>query len=326
MKPKGYPGWFRVASAAMGMALLVLPLSAFAGVPEGLSWLSTQPNANGSFGGTPASLATEVRTTAEVLRAYRELGQQSQPAYALALSFLNSDTASQTRFLAYKILVNAPAGGDVTALVNALVAHQNADGGFGNTPGDISAVLDTAFALEALATANYTTGQIAGSAAGFLLARRQANGGWLDGANATSVPLTAQVFRALFPYRNTFAGVSTALLGAQNYLLSQRTASNTWNEPFETALVLQALSTYVSDLSLIDASAVALGAAQLADGSWVGDAYTTVLTLSEKQRVAGISLRTAIGFRSHPSAVAYLSQDRCPIFFIGILDGVCRSG
>ncbi len=283
MNPQGQPAWLRVASAALCAALLVLPLCASADITKGLAWLSTQSNANGSFGGTPASLATEVRSTAEVLRAYQDLGQQSQPAYVAGLSFLNNDTTSQTRFLARKIIVSIKAGVDTTALVNALVANQNSDGGFGNNPGEPSTVLDTAFALEALASANYTSGQIAGTAVGYLLAKKQTNGGWFDGANATSVPLSAQVFRALFPYRNTFSGVSAALLGAQNFLLAQRTASNTWGESFETALVLQALIPYVSDLALIDSSAIALGASELADGSWASDAYTTALALQAMQ-------------------------------------------
>jgi hypothetical protein len=42
--------------------------------------------------------------------------------YAPALNFLNTDPESNTEFLARKIIVNAKAGNDVTALVNALVA------------------------------------------------------------------------------------------------------------------------------------------------------------------------------------------------------------
>ena len=103
--------------------LLVLPLTTLAGITEGTAWLSTQQNANGSFGNTATTLATSAQTTAEVLSAYQALGQQGQPAYTPALGFLNGDTESNTEFLARKILVNATAGSDVTTLVNALVAH-----------------------------------------------------------------------------------------------------------------------------------------------------------------------------------------------------------
>lgn len=79
-------------------------------------------------------LATPVQSTAEVLRAYQSVGQQSQPSFAPALAYLNADAEENTEFLARKIVVNAAAGGDISALVTALLAHQNADGGFGDRP------------------------------------------------------------------------------------------------------------------------------------------------------------------------------------------------
>lgn len=76
----------------------------------GLDYLSAQQNPDGSFGNTATSLATPVQTTAEVLRAYQALGQQSQPAYVPALGYLNSDSEANTEFLARKIIVNAKVG------------------------------------------------------------------------------------------------------------------------------------------------------------------------------------------------------------------------
>jgi squalene cyclase len=269
----------RLSFAALWV-FIVSPLTALGGITEGIGWLATQPNANGSFGGTPTSLATEVRSTAEVIRAYQELGQQSQPAYLPALSFLNNDTAAdQTRFLARKITVNAKAGNDVTALVNTLTANQSTDGGFGNRAGDASSILDTALVLEALAAANYTSSSVAVGSIGYLLNKQLASGGWVDGANDPSVYLTALSFRALWFYRNTNTNVPAALARARDFLLSQRDASGTWGEPFNTALVLTALVPYLPDLSSVTNSISSLQSAQLANGSWVNDPYTTALAL-----------------------------------------------
>ncbi|MHB1142347.1 MAG: carboxypeptidase regulatory-like domain-containing protein [Sulfuricaulis sp.] len=245
----------------------------------GLDYLSTQKNPDGSFGNTATSLATPVQTTAEVLRAYQMLGQQTQPAYAPTLGYLNSDTEANTEFLARKILVNAKAGYDVTALINALIANQNADGGFGNQADDASSVLDTAYALEALAAANYSSGTLVSNTAGYLLSKQTATGGWGNGVNDPSVFVTAQAMRALWFYRNTYVGVSTALTSAQNFLLAQRGPDGAWSEPFETALALLAIVPNVSDLALVDASATALSSAQSANGSWSDDPYTTALAM-----------------------------------------------
>lgn len=245
----------------------------------GLDYLATQQNPDGSFGNSATSLATPVQSTAEVLRAYQALGQQAQPVYVPALGYLNNNTEANTEFLARQIVVNAKAGNDVTALVNALVTNQNTDGGFGNQAGDASSVLDTAYALEALAAANYTSGTLVSSASSYLLVHQTTAGGWGDGANDPSVFVSAQAMRSLSFYRNTYVGVSTALTNAQNFLLAQRNGTGLWSESFETALVLLAIVPNVTDLALVDGTATALASSQLADGSWSHDPYTTALAL-----------------------------------------------
>ncbi len=285
MNEVGLVKWQKYRALSMRLGLIALwlmvvsPLTALAGIPEGLAWLSTQPNANGSFGGTPASLATEVRTTAEVLHAYQVLGQQGQPAYVPALSFLNNDTTSQTRFLARKILVNASAGNDVTTLVDTLVTHQNADGGFGDNSGQSSSVFDTAFALQALAAAGYSSSQQVAGAVGFLMNRQGVAGGWADGDNAESVHLTALAMRSLWFSRYTYIGVPAALTRAQTFLLSQRDAAGLWGETFNSALSLIALVPYLPDLAQVTSSIASLRAGQSANGSWNDDPYTTALAL-----------------------------------------------
>lgn len=256
-----------------------LSLPAAAGVSEGASWLSSQANADGSFGGTTTSLATPAQSTAEALRAYQALGQQAQSPFNPALGFLNADTDVNTELLARKIVVNALAGNDVSALVNTLVAHQNVDGGFGDQPGYDSSVFDTAYALEALAIARYSAGQVVPGAVGFLFNRQQADGGFAVGGNDTSVFVTAQAMRALWHYRDQYSQVPIALNKAQDYLLASRDASGSWGESFNTALSLLALIPYLPDTATVSNSISSLQAAQLANGSWNNDPYTTALAL-----------------------------------------------
>lgn len=244
----------------------------------GLDYLSTQQNPDGSFGNTATSLATPVQSTAEVLRAYRALGQQALPAYVPALGYLNGDTEANTEFLARKIVVNAATGNDVTALVNTLIADQNADGGYGDQLGDASTTQDTAFALQALAEIHYNSADPAvSSAVAYLLSHQLASGGWAVGDNDASVYVTAQALRALTPYRYAYQGVSAAVQSAQSYLLAQR-VNGLWAEPHDTALALIALLP-VTDPAVLADSVAALNAQQLSDASWADDAYTTALAL-----------------------------------------------
>ncbi len=267
--------WARILIAL----IFISPLFASASTDTGLAWLTAQQNADGSFGSSGTSLATPVQSTDEVLRAFQALGQQSQAGYTAAFAYLNGDAEANTEYLARKIIVNAREGNDVNALVNSLAANHNPDGGFGNEPGDASSVLDTAYALKALASANYNNSQFVGTAVSYLLSTQTSAGGWADGANTPSVFVSAQAMRALWFYRSNYAAVPTALTNAQNFLLTQRDSTGVWSDQFDTALALLAIVPNVTDLSLVNTSMQALSGAQLADGSWEDDPYTTALGL-----------------------------------------------
>lgn len=268
------PVWLYAAMVFWTVGLLPAAHAA-----TGLDYLTTQQNPDGSFGNTPTSLATPVQSTAEVLRAFQTLGETAQPGFGPALTFLNNDTENNTEFLARKIVVNGQAGNDVSLLLSELLTHQNFDGGFGDFSGFDSSVLDTTFALEALSIVGVAPGAEIAGAVGFLLNQQQADGGWADGANDSSVYLTALAMRALEPYRSVFVGVSDALNNAQAFLLAQRDTSGLWAETFETALALTALIPDGADVALIEASVQGLGNTQNTNGSWEDDTYTTALAL-----------------------------------------------
>lgn len=277
-RAREYRGSRAVVGCILAMLFsMALPRIAYAAT--GLEYLQVSPNPNGSYGGTSTSPATPVQSTAEVLRAFQVLGQSNQPAFAPALAYLNNDTEANTEFLSRKIEINRAAGTNVSALVTQLLTHQNPDGGFGNGPGEGSSILDTAFALNALAAANQPLGPITAGAVGYLLSRQHTSGGYADGENVASVYLTAPVYRALSPYRTVYVGVSTALTNAQNYLFAQRDGAGNLSENFQTALALIALIPTATDLAPISNSISALQAAELANGSWDNDPYTTALAL-----------------------------------------------
>lgn len=278
---RGIRGALRRLKAVLGLVALLG--AGVAGADPGLDWLAAQQQPDGSHGATPTSLATPAQSTAEVLRAQLALEQRAAAGFERGLGFLNALAGTHTELLAHKLAVNAQLGlaapVPVFPLLTQLYAAQHRTGGFGARPGTAPSVLDTAVALEALSLGAAPTAPEVGRAVGFLLARQQTSGAWVDGDNEPSVFLTAQVARALRGYHGTFAGVSTALTRAQSFLLSRKGAEGLWGEDFRSAAVLLALAPLVSDLSLLEASAQALQARQQADGSWVQDAYTTALAL-----------------------------------------------
>ncbi|HEX9625513.1 MAG TPA: prenyltransferase/squalene oxidase repeat-containing protein, partial [Acidiferrobacterales bacterium] len=271
----------RFACRVIAVALFVVP-AASAQAATGLDWLAGQQNADGSYGGTPASLATPVQSTAAVLRAYQALGLGAGASHSTGLAFLGSDPEINTEFLARKIIAGAQAGGDVSAWLATLLTHQNPDGGFGDQAGYDSSVLDTAFALEALAVAGYANAEVIARAI-FYLAQQQANGGFrLSAANDGSVHLTALAMTALQRYAFHY-NLAGQLDKARAFLLSRQSAVGGWADDTETALALTAIVPFTSDTSLYAASLGALRAGQRADGSWLGDSYTTALALRALQ-------------------------------------------
>lgn len=264
---------------------LVLTLCAFssppvfAGTSEGLGWLSTQQNVDGSFGGNGNSLANPIQTTSELLRAYQDLSLSSQTGFAAGLTFINSSTDTDSELLSRQIVINARAGNDVSALIATLLANQDTAGGFGDQPTSPSSVLSSAFALDALATTNYKASQQASAAIFYLLAQQQADGSWLDGSAVSSAYVTALAMRSLWYYRQIYPQVSPALDAAKNFLLSSRDSNGSWGESFISAQALIALIAYLPDLSSVTNSIATLQSRQLADGSWEDDAFTTALVL-----------------------------------------------
>jgi len=264
---------FAVLSLVAGLS--ALPAKALA---DGVSWLQAQANLDGSISSS-TDLASPDQATAESLRSFYVLNQSTLPEVQAALRFLNSTVFHNTESLAQRIIVNNAGGMDVSVLLAELRNMQNRDGGFGELAGYDSTVLDTVHALQAFAEIGDMSSENVSRAIGYLLDRQKSDGGWEDGQNSSSIFVTAAAAVALSPYRDKFAGASSALTGAVQYLLSERGAGGLWNSDFESAYALLALKPLIVDNALLGAIADALRARQTAAGSWSNDVYSTALAL-----------------------------------------------
>jgi hypothetical protein len=244
----------------------------------GIAWPAAQSHADGSYAGG-ADLATPFQSTAETLQSFFALDEVSGPGTASALDFLAGEPYDGTEYLARRIVAARLFGRNVSPDLEELAERIGATGGFGDQPGYPSTVLDTAFALEARAEAHVGADESADYAVGWLLAAQRSDGGWADGADATSVYLTALALRALWHYRHDYADVPGALDAARTFLLGRRAAGALWDETFESALALIALLPTLDDPAAVHDSLAALAAQQRSDGSWEGDAYVTALAL-----------------------------------------------
>src|SRR5688572_16656004 len=119
-------------------------------ITRGVQWLTGQVQPSGALANEAASIAAsfQVRTeAAETLKLFATI----PPSLAGAIA---AETDSSTEYLSRKSVSVLLAAGDASAALNALIARQNGDGGFGGQSGYESNPLDTAFALIAFKAAN----------------------------------------------------------------------------------------------------------------------------------------------------------------------------
>jgi len=236
---------------------------------KGTAWLAAQVQTDGSLANETSSIANAFQGREEALLTLRKLA--AVPVALAATIAANADGG--TEYLARRVLAAEASGQPDSLDVATLLSRQNADGGWGLTPGYQSDALDTAFALQALSEANASP-SVAEAGFAYLSLAKLADGAW--GINQSSVYVTANVLFAagLWPtYGTTIA--STAV----NWMLGARNAGQEYGSSFDNAAALLSLSAQPSQSAALTPLISALGTTQLADGSWADDPYVTALVL-----------------------------------------------
>lgn len=193
------------------------------------------------------------------------------------LDAIESTNGSTVEILARKALAKQLSAVS-TAHLDALVLHQNPDGGFGAAQGYASNAQDTAWALSALTASASVYGDPAGQAVTWLLGAQQSGGQWSLTPDGDSLIPTALAIQALQPYRQTSA-VASALSKARSWLLAERNGALTWDSSVRNAHALIAVLPGLTNAATMQVAVDALRAAQRPDGSWDADPYTTALAL-----------------------------------------------
>lgn len=248
------------------LAVLVASPAVFAWAPvdSARAWLLESQRADGAIASAD-DLATPEQATGEALASLAATGAVRDAG----LAFLGAAPVETqpTEYLARFLI----AAGEATAsdALTELRQRQNTDGGFAPYDGMPSTVLDTAHALKALTETDVTASR---NAVAYLLNTRTGNG-WTDTAGELDVALTLQVWHALFTQRH----VDTRIPAALDAALAELDAPV--DEHFMEALRVRALMLRSSDASSYSSSLQNFLAAQLPDGSWAGDVYTTALAL-----------------------------------------------
>ncbi|NOR71895.1 MAG: hypothetical protein GQ532_19785, partial [Methylomarinum sp.] len=265
------------------LMFLVLPLPTFAGITEGIQFLSNQSQQDGSYV-SGSNIATSYQSTAEVIDTFYVLNETQQSDSFSALQFLQNEPYQGTEYLSRLIVTKVGQGQIISDLILQLQSFQNQDGGFGELLGYQSTAEDTAYALSAMQAANLINHQSALNAMSYLLTQQKSDGGWSNGQNLSQSYVTALCIQVLAPYANGSQNILSAITLGQTFLYVQRTGDGLWAEDFQTATAILALIATGADQAGLQSSVTALTDRQASDGSWQQDVYTTALVLKALQR------------------------------------------
>lgn len=275
--------WFGLYIVVFGFfALSVTAAHAGASdaIDRGNAWLTLQVDVAGDIAATSLKSSLLPQAQSELVLA---LAAQSKAIPApLIDATLSFPDGSEAEWLARKMAVAAAASRPFATFKGALLTQQKIGSGWGLTAEHDATVLDTAYALMALAGNSPYEAHIADAVA-LIKSAQSADGGFGSGvqvaseSTVSSVYVTAQVMLAMSAWRNQ-GDVAQVLNAAGTWLLTARN-NGYYDSTIENAIALLALSRITNDSAVIQPLIDVLVNAQNSDGSWGGDVFATALAV-----------------------------------------------
>lgn len=255
------------------------PSPAPAGMDAGVAWLMSNQKSDGSW---QNMAQTAVRDTEEGALTLKDFAA-AQTNYANGLQWLGGASSMNVDDLSRKITALSASGQEVQALVSELISRRNTDGGWGSNGIYRSTLTDTAFALRALIGIQNADQNVVSKAVEYLISRQNSDGGWgFYQEDSSNVLMTATVSGVLQKLTGTLS-IASAIEKAKNYILSHQNSDGGFGSSpstvYETALAYMALSKLTTDGTVLGNALYYLISEQSAEGSWLGDPYSTALAV-----------------------------------------------
>lgn len=270
-----------MASPAFSVSLMI---------ENGTNYLNSGQNQSSSWGDTITASDTEYFSTIAVLDSYKQLGMDNTFQYQTGSQWIQSQTTENSAYISNRIYILANSGVDLTTDIDTLLSYRNSDGGWGIGLNYKSNNFHTALALQSLKAVNYSDQSIISSGIAYLTSNQNSDGGWgfcsstslgcSDGGS--NVYITALVSSTLQQFTQATT-IATAINKATSYLIAHQTTDGGFgNSPstvYETSLAYIALVGMITDNTVLGNAINYLTSAQLSDGSWNDDPYSTALAL-----------------------------------------------
>lgn len=286
--------WIYTLLISVAVGLPAAHAAPSAEVTKGLVWLQAQVQPDGTLANESTSIATGLQARVEAAETLNLLAT-TPSSLTTAIS---SELEDNTEYLSRRILAQAQAGLNVSALLPTLTSRQNTDGGFGGAIGQESNTLDTAWTLLALANSGQNFSSAALLARDFLSASLASDGGAPGETDAYRLHNSAMALLAL-QVVSPDINASTAINKLTLWILQHQGVDGSWGQDsYLSGIALLAISPIVTDTNVRTAARSYLAAQQASDGSWGADPFITAVilrALSSEPAVASPLKGTFIG-------------------------------
>ena len=191
--------------------ILQMPRIAQAQAPtisSGLNWLISTQSTDGSWDSTMAA-TDSVQATSAALESLVVLNSTNSLNYVNASNWLAAQQLDTTRYLSERLRILSAPGTDKDVIISYLNVLNRGWGGYDEYAANN---LDTAFALQALKTTNYSDYSVLFGAVNFLTTNQNSDGGWgLESGDSSNVFVTATVLNALSLYNSVTFNVQSSI-------------------------------------------------------------------------------------------------------------------
>ena len=220
-------------------SLFFLPLSVNAqqgAISNGINYLQATQLSEGSWS---SNIVTEYYATNEVLTTLNDLGQKYTD-YTNGINWITSQALYNVDRISRSIVLLSSTGN-----LSNLLSYQNTDNGWGIGAGFSSDTLDTALALDALQSVNYSNQMTISNAILYLVTNQNSDGGWgFYAGDDSNVYMTALVLQTFDMFVSTF-NIKNSISNAVAYLVAHQNSDGGFGSSpstvYETALSFLAL-------------------------------------------------------------------------------------
>ncbi|OQX56009.1 MAG: hypothetical protein B5M53_03370, partial [Candidatus Cloacimonas sp. 4484_209] len=257
--------------------VLIIFIYAVSSFGNGIDWLKSQQNSDGSWGDADKLGFLE---TVEVLNTFIAASETS--GVKKGLDYLENQFPMNTDFSARKLSLFVKTNRDFYFLLQQLLSEKNMDGGFGFWQNYQSTIWETILSVDALKNANVSIDEIFPSL-NFILIHQNTDGGfgYFPYDSSHTLP-TAYCTYVLSNFREV-SGVNSTISRSVEWLLSKQNPDSGFGDNgstiYETAIVWLALrSVNMADEARKKALQY-ITSRQSPNGSWDNSIYNTALAL-----------------------------------------------